>query len=239
MSDYNVFTGSSSVADEKRKFLSRTYAWMGLALLLSAASAFGTASSMTLVRFLFGSGGMGFIILAIAEIALVWWLSASIRSLSVSAASIAFVVYSLLNGMTLSSIFFVYSISSIGYCFIAAAAMFFGMSVYGMRTKKNLDTAARYLMMGLIGIIIASAINMIVSLITHQPLTVLDWLISFATIIVFTGLTAYDSQRLLRAADHSNGSDDYKKIAVIGALELYLDFINIFLSLLRLFGRRD
>lgn len=239
MSDFNSFSQAGITENEKQKFLSRTYGWMGIALLVSAASAFATASSITLMKMLFGNGGMGMIILAIGELALVWWLSASIRSISVTAASVAFVVYSLVNGMTLSSIFYVYSISSIGYCFISAAAMFFGMAFFGAKTKKNLSSMARYLMMALIGVIVASLIQMIVSLVTKQPLAMLDLLISFATVIIFTGLTAYDSQRIMHTAENSNGSDDYKKVSVIAALELYLDFINIFLSLLRLFGRRS
>jgi FtsH-binding integral membrane protein len=238
MADFSSYSQIGVQENEKQKFLSRTYAWMGLALLLSAASAFATASSITLMKMLFGNGSIGFIILAVGEIALVWWLSASIRKISVASATIGYVVYALINGMTLSSIFYAYSIASIGYCFVSASAMFFVMALYGAKTKKNLNTMARYLMMALFGVIIASVVQLVISLITKQPLAVLDMLISFVTVIIFTGLTAYDSQRLLMTAEHSTGSDDYKKIAIIAALELYLDFINIFLSLLRLFGKR-
>jgi uncharacterized protein len=222
-----------SVENEKRKFLSRTYGWMTLALIISAASAFVTASSPTMVRFLFGNRAIGFFVLAIAEIALVWWLSASIRSISTGAASIAFVAYSLLNGVTLSSIFIVYTGTSIMYTFLAAAGMFGSMSLFGMKTKQNLNSAGRYLIMAVWGIIIASIINLLLRS------SGLDWAISLITVVVFSGLTAYDSQRMLAAAGYADGSETFKKASIIGALELYLDFINIFLSLLRLFGRRN
>ncbi|MFA6856330.1 MAG: Bax inhibitor-1/YccA family protein [Treponema sp.] len=222
-----------SAADEKRKFLSRTYGWMTLALIISAASAFLTATSMPLLKFLFGHSAIGFWVVAIGEIALVWWLSASIRKISTTAASVAFVVYSVLNGLTLSSIFIVYTGTSIMYTFLASAGMFGAMSVYGMRTKQNLNSAGRYLMMAVWGLIIASLINILLKS------NGLNWAISLITVVVFVGLTAYDSQKMLAAAGYADGSETFKKASIIGALELYLDFINIFLSLLRLFGRRN
>ncbi|HAH61449.1 MAG TPA: hypothetical protein DCL73_05065 [Treponema sp.] len=222
-----------AASDEKRKFLSRTYGWMALALVISAASAFLTASSTPLLKFLFGNRQIGFWVIAIGEIALVWWLSASIRKISTTAASIAFVVYSVLNGLTLSSIFIYYTGTSIMYTFIASAGMFGGMSLFGMRTKQNLNSAGRYLMMAVWGLIIASIINLLLRS------SGLDWAISLITVVVFAGLTAYDSQKMLAAAGYADGSETFKKASIIGALELYLDFINIFLSLLRLFGRRN
>jgi uncharacterized protein len=222
-----------SAADEKRKFLSRTYGWMTLALVISAASAFLTATSTPLLKFLFGNRAIGFWIVAIGELALVWWLSASIRKISTTAASVAFIAYSILNGLTMSSIFIVYTGTSIMYTFLASAGMFGAMSIFGMKTKQNLNSAGRYLMMALLGVIIASVINMLLKS------SGLDWAISLITVVVFTGLTAYDSQKMLAAAGYADGSETFKKASIIGALELYLDFINIFLSLLRLFGRRD
>jgi FtsH-binding integral membrane protein len=222
-----------SAADEKRKFLSRTYGWMTLALVISAASAFLTAGNTQLLKFLFGNGAIGFWVVAIGEIALVWWLSASIRKISTTAASVAFVAYSVLNGLTLSSIFIVYTGTSIMYTFLASAGMFGGMSLFGMRTKQDLNSAGRYLMMAVWGLIIASIINLLLRS------SGLDWAISLITVVVFAGLTAYDSQKMLSAAGYADGSETFKKASIIGALELYLDFINIFLSLLRLFGRRN
>lgn len=216
--------------NEKQKFLARTYGWMALALLISAGSAFAVASSPALFNLIF-SNGIGFWVLVIGELALVWWLSASIRKISVGAATLAFVAYSVLNGALLSSIFFVYRITTIGYCFVASAGMFGGMALFGMRTKQNLSSAGRYLIMALWGIILVSLINIFLRS------SSLDWMISLVTVAVFVGLTAYDSQRILAAAGYSDGSDTFKKASIIGALSLYLDFINIFLSLLRLFGR--
>ena len=224
--------GTRAVESEKRKFLTRTYGWMALALVISAVSAYMTAGNAALLKLLFGGSGIGFWVVAIGEIALVWWLSASIRKISPAAASVAFIVYSALNGLTLSSIFLVYTGTAISQTFIAAAGMFGGMCLYGAVTKQNLNSFGRYLIMALWGIIIASLINLFLRS------SGFSWLISLITVGVFVGLTAYDSQKILKAAEYSDGSDTFKKASIIGALELYLDFINIFLALLRLFGRR-
>ena len=215
---------------ERKLFLTRTYLWMGIALLVSAAVSFFAAESGLIISILKATGGMGLIILCIAEIGLVVGLTSSIRKISVANAK-------LLNGLTISTIFFTYTTSSIAVCFVSAAAMFFGMSLYGIKTKSDLTTAGRYLMMALIGIIIASLLNGILFLFGAGS-TMFDWLISVASVVVFTGLTAYDSQKIMRISSRADSSDSFKKIAIYGALELYLDFINIFLSLLRLFGNR-
>lgn len=233
----NQMTFYAPTETEKRSFLTRTYLWMGIALLVSAAVSFFSASSGLIISILRATGGMGILILCIAEIALVMGLSSSIRRISVANARLLFILYSALNGLTLSTIFFTYTASSIGICFVSAAAMFFAMSLYGLRTKSDLTSAGRYLMMAFVGIIIASLLNGIL-FIFGAGSTMLDWLISVVSVVVFTGLTAYDSQKLMRISSRADSSDDFKKIAVFGALELYLDFINIFLSLLRLFGNR-
>lgn len=224
---------------EKQKFLGRTYAWMCLALLLSAASAFCTTLFEPFVKLLWSYRGAPFFVLIIAELVLVWWLSASLAKISVTQAAVAFIVYSIIDGITLSSIFWVYHLSSIVWCFVSCAFMFLAMSVYGMKTKTNLAPVARYLVMLLIGIIIVSTINLIIGAVTGQPSGLIDWIISLVSIVVFTGLTAYDSQKILKTAERATDADDYKKLALMGALELYLDFINLFLSLLRFFGKRN
>jgi|WetSurMetagenome_2_1015567.scaffolds.fasta_scaffold19452_2 uncharacterized protein len=228
---------SSSVESEQKKFMSRVYGWMALALVISFGSALltaiGAATNPALAKVLYN--GVTFLILAIAELVLVWVLSASIRTMSLSAATTSFIAYSVLNGITLSVIFLAYSINSIAYIFLASAAMFGGMSIYGAKTKQSLYSAGRYLMMALIGIIVASCIEAILSIFMRT--TMLDWIISLVTVVVFTGLTAYDTQRMMSASAYADGSETYKKASIIGALELYLDFINIFLSMLRLFGR--
>ena len=217
-------------AQAKQKFLTGVYGWMFLALVVSAATAFFTASNTYMVKLLFSNGFI--MILALGEIALVWWLSASIRKISMQSAVIGFITYSVLNGITLSSILLYYTGASVASVFITCAAMFGIMSLYGLTTKSNLMSAGRYLMMGVIGIIIASLLNIFIRSNT------LDWLVSVVTVVVFTGLTAYDSQKMLAVSRRADGSEMFKKAAIIGALELYLDFINMFLALLRLFGRR-
>lgn len=231
-------TVESFTASERSRFVGRTYGWMALALFVSAASAFMVANSYTLLKLIFGHGIVGWLVLAVAEIGLVIWLSASIRKISVTAAVAGFVAYAVLNGATLSSIFLVYRIDSIASAFFTTALLFGVMSVYGMRTKSDLTSLGRYLMMGLIGVILASLVGGIVSLVTKTPLSMLNVLISVATVVIFTGLTAYDAQKIMRTAAHANGNDDYKKVSILAALELYLDFINLLLALLRLFGKK-
>lgn len=211
-------------------FVTRTYAWMALALVISAGAAFFTANCPPLLRLLFGNR-FGFIVCAILEVGLVMWLSAAIRKISSAAAALGFVAYSLINGITLSSIFWAYTSAAIARTFIIAALMFGGMAIFGATTKQRLDTAGRYLIMALWGVIIASLVNMLLKS------SGLDWILSLITVVLFTGLTAYDSQKIQQAGAADDGSDTFKKASIIGALELYLDFINIFLSLLRLFGR--
>ncbi len=216
----------------QRKFLTGVYQWMVIALAISGLVAWAVAGSVPVQRAIFGNT-IVFFALIIGEFALVWWLSASIRKISVTAASVAFVAYSALNGLTLSSVFLVYTGTSIVRVFAITAVTFGAMSVYGMVTKSDLRSMGRYLTMAIIGIIIAGLVNMFLRS------SAFDVLISMVTVLVFTGLTAYDTQKLLAVANEATESDAYRKIAIIGALELYLDFINIFLALLRLFGKRN
>jgi hypothetical protein len=242
-----IDTFSQSREHTQSRFLAAAYGWMALALVISGVTAFITANAFgyslstvtsraELVR-LFGMYRALLIGFIIAEIALVWWLSSAIRRISATAATIGFIVYAAINGITCSSIFFVYQLSSIGYIFLACAAMFGVMSLYGLKTSADLRKAGKYLMMGVVGIIIVSIVNMILTFV-NGGVGPLDWLISIATVVIFTGLTAYDSQKLLALSSQADGSETYKKVAIFGALDLYLDFINMFLALLRLFGRR-
>lgn len=243
-------TGAISLAEsEKSKFITKTYSWMGIALLISAITAFVTSRSvfvptaegyaLTLFgQFLYGHSMVGFWILAIAEIALVWWLSSQIRKISLQTATVGFLAYSVINGITISSIFVVYQIESIALAFLGTSAMFFIMAFYGATTKKNLATMGRYMMMALIGVIVVSALEFIMARIFRLDTSILDFLIAIVSVIVFTALTAYDSQKIMKIAEHSNGNEDYQKVSIMAALEIYLDFINMFLALLRLFGRR-
>lgn len=222
-----------SLVKEQNKFLARTYGWMALALIISGLTAFGTATYLASI----GEKALSFLqigmhVLAIAEIVLVWWLSASISKISAAGASIAFVIYSALNGATLSTIFFAYQMSSIVTIFLTTAGMFAAMALYGTFTKQNILSLGRYFFMALIGVVIASIINIFVRS------SRFDWILSIVTVVLFTGLTAYDAQKMVRVSERAENSDIFRKASIIGALELYLDFVNIFLAMLRLFGKR-
>lgn len=223
----------------QQKFMTGVYRWMVLALAISGLAAYASASiplanGYPFIYTIFSAfNGMGMWVLIIAELVLVFTLSARIGKMSMSSAKVMFLAYSLINGVTLSSIFLVYTSTSIAQVFLISALLFGSMSVYGMRTKTDLTSAGRYLMMALFGIIIASIINILFKS------SGLDWLISIIAVVVFTGLTAYDTQKLMRISQFDDGSENFQKVAIIGALELYLDFINIFLHLLRLFGNRN
>ena len=222
-----------SLVKEQNKFLARTYGWMALALIISGFTEFGTATYLASIgEQAYSFFQIGFPILAIAEIVLVWWLSASISKISAVGASVAFVIYSVLNGMTLSSIFIVYQLSSLFTIFLTSAGMFAAMAIYGTFTKQNILSFGRYFFMALVGVVIASIINLFVR--SNR----LDWIISIVTVVLFTGLSAYDAQKMVRVSERAENSDVFKKASLIGALELYLDFVNIFLAMLRLFGKR-
>jgi len=220
-------------ANEKisQRFITAVYGWMVAALAISGIAAFAVFNSETLLYFIFGNR-FTFLGLIIAEFALVIILSAGIRRMSFPAAAASFVIYSIVNGLTLSAVLFAYTRTSVASIFVITALMFGAMSVYGATTKSSLQSAGKYLMMAVIGLVIASLVNI------FMRSSSLDWLISFVTVGVFTGLTAYDTQKITQAARYAQDNEDFKKVAIIGALELYLDFVNIFLALLRLFGKR-
>lgn len=214
----------------QRKFLTKVYGWMSLALLLSGITAFIVATSPFLINLVFGNK-IGFPLLAIGEIVLVWWLSASIRKISTMTASIAFLAYSIINGATLASIFYVFSLNSIIVVFLVSALMFIGMSLYGVFSKSDIMSFGRYFSMAIIGLIVASVINIFLKS------SGFNWVISIVTVVIFTGLTAYDTRKMILVSQQADGNDMFQKASIIGALELYLDFINIFLALLRIFGK--
>jgi len=164
------------------------------------------------------------------ELFLVFWLSANIRRLSASAATMLFLVYSALNGVTLSSIFLVYTATSISVTFFICAAMFAGVSLYGWVTKQDLTSVGSFCAMAIWGVLIASLVGMFF----RAP--AFHWILSYVGVAVFIGLTAYDTQKLKWIHQNAQGAAD--QLAILGALALYLDFVNMFLFLLRIFGRR-
>lgn len=225
----------SRVKDRERSILKNVYLWMTAGLALTGVVSYLVASSETLMRIFLGSW-LSLILVIVAQFALVVYLTARLEKMSATAAMASFMGYSLLTGITLSVIFYAYSGLVISRAFFTTAAAFGGMSFYGMTTKRDLDGIGHYLIMGLWGIIIASLINMLLGSANVY------YLISIIGVLVFLGLTAWDTQKIKRMND-AYGSrmdeDTYIKLSIIGALMLYLDFINIFLFLLRIFGRNN
>ena len=209
------------------------YAWMAIALVVTGFSAWFVSESPTISGLFLGSR-MGTITLIIATFALVWRLSSAMGRMSLKSAAAMFLVYSVLNGITFSAIFLTYTLSSIGGVFFMTAGTFGIMSAYGYVTKADLSKMGNMCLMGLFGIILATVLGF------FFDSTFLQLLISYAGILAFTGLTIYDTQSIKRLAltYHSRATDEGQKVAILGALTLYLDFINIFIYLLRLFGDR-
>ena len=210
----------------------KTFGWMALCLLITALAAMGVVNSGLFYQ-IASSGAMWLLI--IAELVVVFVLSARIHKMSVTTATIMLIVYSALNGATLSVIFVVYSLGSIAKTFFITTGMFGVMALVGATTKRDLSKMGSILFMALIGLIIASLINLFLRS------SGLDWIISLIGVVLFTALTAYDVQRVKRLATETDLYDDTQvgRLAVISALSLYLDFINLFLYLLRFFGRND
>lgn len=213
-----------------RQSVTRAFVWMTLGLAITGLTALFVADS-NLIEVIFSSGS--FWMLVIAELAVVWFLSSRIMKLSMPVATAAFAVYSLLNGVTLSPIFLVYTGESITSTFFITAATFGTMAVFGYTTKRDLSSWGSYLMMALIGLIIASVVNIFLGS------SLLMWAISYLGVLLFVGLTAYDTQQLKAMIAASIGDEEQtKKVALLGALNLYLDFINLFIYLLRILGKR-
>jgi FtsH-binding integral membrane protein len=210
------------------------YLWMTFALATTGLTAAYVASSPALAQIVLG--GSTYLILALIELGIVWYLSSRVMSLSFSTASILFVLFSILNGVTLSCIFLIYTMESIATTFYITAGTFGGMSLVGYFTKKDLSTMGRFLIMALIGLIIATIVNLFLQS------TQMMWLITYAGVLIFCGLTAYDTQKIKTMFLEMGGEKNEAtlKVALLGSLTLYLDFINLFIYLLRIFGsRRD
>ncbi len=213
-------------------FIRRVYNWMALGLAVTAIVALYAVNSGLIFSLL--RNPIIMIVLIVGELGLVIALSAAIGRFQSSTALFMFFAYSFLNGLTISTIFLVYTKASIANTFFITAGTFAAMSVYGYTTKRDLTSMGSFLMMGLFGIIIASFVNFFF----RSP--AFYWLITYAGIAIFVGLTAYDAQKIKEMAYAGfSGSEEERKGAVIGALRLYLDFINLFLLLLRIFGRRS
>ena len=215
-------------------FLAKVFNWMAIGLGLTGLLAFITANSMAMQQLIFGNR-LVFYALMFAEIGMVVYLSARIERISSQLATGLFLAYSALNGVTLSAILLAYTMSSVAATFFITAGMFGAMAVYGLVTKKDLSGLGSFMFMGLIGIVIASMVNIFLGS------SMISWVISGLGVIIFTGLTAYDVQKITQmgaAGIMDQGEAAIHKVAILGALTLYLDFINLFLSLLQFLGNR-
>jgi len=230
------YTASSQSIPMAKTYLSGVFMWMFLALGITAATAWLFASTPSLMGMLITETGSmsitGWIVM-LAPLGLVLWLSAGINRMAASTMVLVFVAFSVLMGASLSFIFLAYTGASIAKTFVITAGMFGTMAVVGYTTKTDLTKFGSLMMMGLVGIIIASIVNMFM----QSPM--MDYIISFIGVLVFTGLTAYDVQKLKRIGSQiTEENETMRKLTIMGALTLYLDFINLFLFLLRIFGNR-
>lgn len=238
--NYNDFEIKETVRDRElllsRAFpalMRKVYVWMTLALIITGITAYGVATSPGLLMAIM-TNKMLLLGIIVAEFALVIGLSAAIHKMSLATATLMFVVYSVLNGLMLSSIFVVFTMSSIAQVFFITAGTFAVMAFVGYTTKKDLTSMGKMLFMALIGLVIATVVNM------FMRSSGLDLIISYVGVLVFVGLTAYDSQKIKQMLiDAEDTGETTQKLALLGSLTLYLDFINLFLYLLRIFGKRE
>jgi len=232
MANSSISVGDVRV-EAMNEFLRRVYHWMAAGLILTAVTAQVVASTPSLIYTIFSSRGL-VIGLVIAELGLVMFLGHAINRIGVATAMGLFILYCLLNGVTLSVILLVYTGESVASAFLTTAGMFGAMSVYGLYTKRDLTSLRSFFIMGLWGLIIAGLVNMFIGS------GMLGLVISVMGVLVFLGLTAYDTQRLRELGGQVDveGDDMGRKLAIFGALHLYLDFVNMFLYLLRIFGKR-
>jgi FtsH-binding integral membrane protein len=220
-----------SVAEiEERSFIGKVYRWMGIGLLITAITAYFVVSSEFV--YILASNTMLFYGILIAEFGLVIFLSSRIQKMSAEAATASFIIYSALNGVTFSLLLLIYTGASIASTFMITALTFGAMSAYGYFTKRDLTSMGSYLRMALFGLIIASVINI------FWANGTMYWIISYVGVLLFVGLTAYDTQKIKRMGASVEGVQTTQKVAIMGALMLYLDFINLFLMLLRILGGR-
>lgn len=223
-----ISASTEEMAVRERAFFRSVYGWMFAGLMTTALASFAVTQSLAMQQLLFGSGL--WIVLLIVELGAVLFLQIRIAKMSAATASMIFLAYSVLNGLTLSSVFLIYAQASIVNAFVGAAAMFGGMALYGTFTKRDLTSWGSFFVMGAWGVFAMAAVNLFV----HS--NALNFTIGAVGVFVFLGLTAYDNNKL-KVWAHAGGPMR-ENLAVVGALHLYLDFVNLFLMLLRIFGRR-
>ena len=214
-------------------YMAQVYGWMTCGLLLTAFVSWYAANTPAVMQAIFSSQ-ITFFGLIIAQLAVVFVLSGLVNRLSGAVATALFMLYSVLTGLTMSSIFLLYTYSSIASTFVVTGGMFGAMSLFGYTTKRDLSGMGSMLFMALIGIVLASVVNI------WLKSTALMWAVTYIGVLVFVGLTAYDTQKLKNIGEQLDPADrdGFRKYSIVGALTLYLDFINLFLMLLRIFGNR-
>lgn len=216
----------------QRQFILKVFGWMAIGLLLTGMMAWLTVHSQAMLEFIFGNR-LVYFGLIIAQLGSVVWLSARVQKMSATAVTAVFTAYTVMTGMTLASVFLLYTAASIQTTFFITAATFGTMFTYGAVTKNDLTSLGSFMTMGLIGVVIASVANM------FMKSEAIYWITSYVGVLVFICLTAYDAQKIKAMSIASlHGSEAAQKSAIMGALCLYLDFINLFLLMLRFFGRR-
>ncbi len=231
MDSFSSFS-QNAVLVKTNSFIRSVYNWMAIALALTGFTAYYVSHNQALTQIVYGTPGL-IMILIFAELGFVFFLSARIQKLKATTATALFTIYSILNGITLSFIFLRYTATSIVSTFMVCSVTFLACSIYGMVTKKDLTSLGGFMFMGLIGIIIASVVNIFLQS------SAMQMMISYIGVVVFIGLTAYDTQKLKTMSatipDNASGAM-IRKGALMGALTLYLDFINLFIMMLHIFG---
>ena len=232
MADFRNITATQSSSLAINAFMRGVYTWMSGGLLLTAVVAFGVINTPALIQAV-ASNPTILLVLILAELGLVLTISAGISKLSGTMATSLFMLYSGLNGVTLAPILLLYTGASVAGTFVICAGMFGAMSLYGLTTKKDLTSWGSFLFMGLIGIVLAAVVNMFLQS------AMIEFVISGVGVLVFTGLTAWDTQQLKTMGETAPADDAtaVRRGTILGALRLYLDFINLFLMLLRFFGQ--
>lgn len=221
--------GSADVQMARQSFLTSVFGWMFLGLALTAGIAAYVAASTDMIDWL-EENPFAYIGLVAAMFGLVLAINFGINKISFSVAVFLFALFSAVNGFLFAAILEVYSSASIAASFGTASAMFGGMAIYGYVTKRDLSSLGAILFMGLIGVIVGSVVNI------FWANSILYWFVTFAGVLVFCGLTAYDMQKIKQMGESGIGGEAAQKASIIGALALYLDFINLFLFMLRIFG---
>lgn len=234
MEENNIYAkeyGTQAAASST--LLRRVYTWMAFALLISGLTALKVVSSPGILSWVFGSQSTFFGLL-IAEVAVVMALTSLLNRMSFLVATLMFIAYAVLNGVTCSVYFLAYTSESIASTFFITAGTFGALSLYGMFTKRDLSSLGRILFMSLVGLIIASLVNL------FMQNEMIYWIISYIGVAIFVGLTAYDTQKIKVMLERhgTEVNDTTQKLALMGALTLYLDFINLFIYLLRIMGNR-